>query len=89
MAEMEEADDQNHRANLEKPRRRGAKPPERKRTNLRNYLKACIVNTPPAQGDNQTHISPIKIDGDGTILTHLHIKEHVQTTQWQHGIWGT
>ena len=39
--------------------------------NLRIFLKSCIENTPPTDSANQTHNSPICIEGGGAITPAL------------------
>ncbi|KAL7524807.1 hypothetical protein ACHAXR_003117, partial [Thalassiosira sp. AJA248-18] len=80
MAKLDDTDSHNYRTVLARRHRSsGTAAPTNKRTNLRNYIKACIENTPPNEGQ-QGHNSPIKIEGEGS-LNHIIVLEYMNLNQ--------
>ena len=78
MIDLDNTDKSNYEVRMAR-RTASSRPVINQRTNLRNFVKSCIENTPPCDGEAQTHNSPIKIDGEGSI-THRIIKEYTQTS---------
>ncbi|KAL7527694.1 hypothetical protein ACHAXR_003680, partial [Thalassiosira sp. AJA248-18] len=64
--------------------RRKKKAAINKRTNLRKLIVGSIENTPPAEGQGETHKSPLNIDGDNAIDSEI-VKDYM-TTNMNH-VW--